>query len=516
MKSPEDLFHLIKSMSRSEKRYFKVSSAQNAFKEEKNYIKIFNSIDKQQVYNKDKLLKLFIEEKTINALHAAKSYLYYLILRSLRNFHAGKSTDREIHELLDYVELLFEKQLYKQCIKVLKRASEIALKTEQFLHLLKINNWHYKILREMQDVEDLKELLNTLPAQEQQLMKQYMNCREYEWNICEMQITYAETGVPRNKNEARVIEAVMRKILRVKNTPLSARANFFSAYIPYFNAFISSNYKQMYHYAKQIVHLLEAFPDFEKEYAKIYILMLDNMIHAASRIKKYDAILACVEKIRSLKATSEHIKEMIFLHSYYAELRYYFATGKFREGILLAQELESKIATIHYTKINKLTLQNIYQSFIYLYMGAMEYSTALKYVNKFINKELNVKYNTDCEIHIANLIIHYELGNTDLLEYLLKSTHRFLYKRRRLLKFEAYILVFIKNVIHSGNVAHKITEAFIDLKEKLVTLSESEDPFEKAKYELFDYISWLESKIENRNFADVIREKAISEGEKQV
>lgn len=161
MKNPEDLFNLIKSMSKSEKRYFKISSVQNGPKEEKNYIKIFDAIDKQDVYNKNKLLKLFPEEKTIYALHAAKSYLYYLILRSLRNFHAGKSTDREIHELLDYVELLFEKQLYKQCLKVLKRASEIASKTEQFLHMLKIHHWKYKILREMQDVEDLKELLNT-------------------------------------------------------------------------------------------------------------------------------------------------------------------------------------------------------------------------------------------------------------------------------------------------------------------------------------------------------------------
>ena len=339
-------------------------------------------------------------------------------------------------------------------------------------------------------------------------MKQYMNCREYEWVIFENGITYKETGCPRNKEEILIYEAVTDKVSGDKKTPLSARAKFLSDYIPYFNAYIRSDYKKMYHYAKQIVDLLESFPDFEKEYAKIYIRMLDNIVHAASRFNKYSEIPACVEKIRSLKAGSDQIKEMIFFHSYYAELRYYFSTGKFKEGILSAQELENKIA-VHYKKMNGLMLQNMYQGLIYLYIGAMEYYKALEYVNKFINKELDVKYNTDCEIHIINLIIHYELGNTDLLEYLLKSTYRLLYKRNRLFQFETCVLHFIRNVLYSQNTDQSIKEAFKDLRKKLLILSE--DPFEKQVFDQFNYISWFESKIENRNFADVIRDKAGAE-----
>ncbi len=36
----------------------------------------------------------------------------------------------------------------------------------------------------------------------------------------------------------------------------------------------------------------------------------------------------------------------------------------------------------------------------------------------------------------------------------------------------------------------------------------SEDPFENRLLELFDFISWVESKIENRSFGDIIRKKA--------
>jgi len=34
------------------------------------------------------------------------------------------------------------------------------------------------------------------------------------------------------------------------------------------------------------------------------------------------------------------------------------------------------------------------------------------------------------------------------------------------------------------------------------------DPFEKRAFEFFDMISWLESKIEKKSFAEIIKDKA--------
>lgn len=35
-------------------------------------------------------------------------------------------------------------------------------------------------------------------------------------------------------------------------------------------------------------------------------------------------------------------------------------------------------------------------------------------------------------------------------------------------------------------------------------------PYESKALEYFDFVSWLESKIENRPFAEVVREKCLS------
>ena len=36
----------------------------------------------------------------------------------------------------------------------------------------------------------------------------------------------------------------------------------------------------------------------------------------------------------------------------------------------------------------------------------------------------------------------------------------------------------------------------------------SKDPYESRAFEHFDFISWLESKIEKRPFVEIVREKA--------
>ena len=52
-------------------------------------------------------------------------------------------------------------------------------------------------------------------------------------------------------------------------------------------------------------------------------------------------------------------------------------------------------------------------------------------------------------------------------------------------------------------------ERIVVFKELKIELEEiTKDPFEKKALEYFDFISWLESKIENKSFAEIVKEKA--------
>ena len=145
--------------------------------------------------------------------------------------------------------------------------------------------------------------------------------------------------------------------------------------------------------------------------------------------------------------------------------------------------------------------------FCNVYFGAGEYSKANTYLNKILNEHVDVRNDLQCFSRILSMIIHFELGHADLLEYVVQSTHRFLLKRKRLYKFESIVLHFIRKELPVINTQKQLINAFKKLKTEIIAATKN--PFEKTVFDYFDFISWLESKIENRSFAEVVREKTL-------
>ncbi len=133
MKPSPELFNLIKSLTKSEKRYFKLSSSLQSG--EKNYMKLFDAIEGQEEYEEEDLKVLFKGETFINHLPSEKNHLYSLILKSLRGFYADKSAAAILQEQLRNIELLYNKALYKECAKTIKKAKKIAYNYEKYYFL---------------------------------------------------------------------------------------------------------------------------------------------------------------------------------------------------------------------------------------------------------------------------------------------------------------------------------------------------------------------------------------------
>ncbi len=106
---------------------------------------------------------------------------------------------------------------------------------------------------------------------------------------------------------------------------------------------------------------------------------------------------------------------------------------------------------------------------------------------------------------LLHLIAHYELGNDNLLEYLIKSVYRFMAKMENLSKVEEEIFRFLRK-------SFKLDPA--ELKPEFPKLLETLKTYEKNRFETrafvyLDIISWLESKIRNVPVQKIIREKFL-------
>src|ERR1051326_780485 len=129
-KTPSDaLFRLIRSMSKSEKRHFKLYASRHSVAEN-NYIKLFDAIDRQRQYDENSILKKFEKQTLVNRFPITRNRLYETVLRSLDAFHSQSSTDAQLKRDLHFAEILYKKSLYDQCARVLASAKRVAERHE--------------------------------------------------------------------------------------------------------------------------------------------------------------------------------------------------------------------------------------------------------------------------------------------------------------------------------------------------------------------------------------------------
>ncbi len=144
MSKKGSLFLLIKSLTKTEKRYFRLYTATG--KGDANYIRLFDAIDRQEQYDEEAIRGAFETEAFVNQLHVAKIYLAELILKSLRNYHANDSVNSQLLDLIKDVEILYRKELYHASLLKIEKAEKLANRYEKTVLLLEIISWKRKLI----------------------------------------------------------------------------------------------------------------------------------------------------------------------------------------------------------------------------------------------------------------------------------------------------------------------------------------------------------------------------------
>ncbi len=491
--SSSDLFHFIKSLDKKEKKYFRRFASSRPGGTEAKYVKLFDAIKKQDEYSEEKIIgSLKISGKP--RLANMKKHLHNLVLHAMRDLHAGGKMESRLNELSETIPLLFEKGLYSQCIKTLRSARKLAYEKEDFSELLHLIEWEKRMAearvyggfsRNINDIENEEKML----SEKLQIMRNYQNIRYY------IHRHYSGNGFARTKKEQQIYLDLLKKDAlrnRKEKLPYNAQCDYYFARgVCYF---ATSDWEKCYSNQKSLIAFMEAYPGRLQYEKRKYLTTLTNFFAILRLMGKYDECIPVLSKIRSI-----HFDD----RANTLELDMYASTGDFKKGLPLAKKTEHKMQHSSGTPYeNTVDIFNI----TYTYFGLADYNSSLKWINKIINNEANAKTDIYCFAKILNLIIHFELGNTELLEYIVKSTYGYLYRRKRLYKFETCVLDFIRNKISRTASRGELLNSFKSLRTDLTRLSH--DPFEKQALEYFDFISWLDSKIENRPFADIVREKA--------
>ena len=245
MKPSTELFNLIKSLSKSEKRFFKLSSSLQSG--DKNYLKVFDFIEKQATYDEDSLKSRFKNEVFIKHLPSEKNHLYKLIMKSLRMYSSGQSIGSVLAEDLKNIEILYNKALYKECSKFVTRAKATAQKHEKFYFLYELIGWEKKLIDSAYEAGEFSMNLDALNEEEEQVIAKLRNLAEYVVLYAKVNLIFRSGGFTRNEKEKQVVDDIAQHyLISGKNTAISTNAASICYYIKGLCAATNRNYKDSY------------------------------------------------------------------------------------------------------------------------------------------------------------------------------------------------------------------------------------------------------------------------------
>jgi tetratricopeptide (TPR) repeat protein len=321
---------------------------------------------------------------------------------------------------------------------------------------------------------------------------------------------YIKNGHARNEEEAEKVRSFFKSQL----TPELENSNRFYDRLYLYQSFcwyhfIRQDFLNYYRYTQKWVDLFEEQRFMIEIETANYIKGLHNLISAhfdLSNAKKFEVVLKKFEEFSQSSLVTENDNNRIqtFVYLNLAKLNQHFMLGTFTEGLQLVPFIEEKLQE-YSLYLDRHRVLVFYYKIASLYFGSGDYDSTIDYLNKIINWKVDLRTDLQCYARLLHLIAHYELGNFDILEYLIKSVYRFMAKMDSLSVVEEEIFTFIRNSFQL--TVRQLKPEFKKLLDKLNNLQSN--PYETRAFLYLDIPSWLESKVKDEPVQKIIRDKYV-------
>lgn len=511
-RSTDSLFQLIHSLQKSEKRNFKLYVNRNSANNDLKVIQLFDALESMVIYDEELLLKKSVSI-TKQQLSNIKAHLYKQVLASLRLLE-NKNIDIFLHEQLDNARILYNKGLYMQSLKILEKSKEIAKANNQISLLVQVLFMEKKI-ETLHITRSLKERAHQLITESNDINDRLVRITKLSNLSLYLYSWYINNGHARNEKDELEIEHYFHTYL---TEDLKTAIGFyeklylFQSYCWF--AFLRQDFLLYYRYTQHWVDLFTHEPRMIEIETAHYIKGVHNLLNAHFTLRNYPRF---EEELKSFEqfANSEIVQQndnniiQVFLYLYIAKINQHFLIGTFKEGIEMVPYITGKLKE-YQLHLDMHRILVFYYKIASLYFGAGDYSNTIEYLNKIINWRVDLRTDLQCYSRLLNLIAHYEIGNFDLLEYLIKSVYRFMAKMENLSLVEEEMFKFLRKSFQLS--PRKMKPEFEKLLDRLKQLEMNR--FETRTFIYLDVISWLESKVYEKPVYQIIHEKYLTNQEK--
>lgn len=502
----DNLFQLVKSLSKSEKRQFKLYVGRLEGNEDSKFLQLFNVLDKLTTYQEEHILsKTGISKRQLPNL---KAHLYRQILVSLRLSPSQQNIRTQLREQLDFATILYRKGLYNQSLRLLDRAKSQALNYEE-KHIASEIIELEKVIESQYITRSIKDRSEQLITESELVTRQNIISSELSNLSLDLYGEFLKSGYAKNEEEYQKLRKFFDERLPFyQSSELGFREKLWLYKVYLWYSFLIQDFRSCYRYARKWVDLFEANEKMIELHPVFYLrgqqYLLESLFFIQDRARFTQALDRLEARVNHPDfPKDDNVRSLSFLYVYSHKMNKHFLEGQFVNGLYLVPEVEAGILEFG-EQLDEHHIMVFNYKIACMYFGAWDLKQCIAYLDRIIsNKSLKMREDLLCFARILNLVAHYEAGMDYHLDSLIKSTYKFLIKMEDLYEVQKEMIKFLRGL---GDIyPHQIKDAFRELHTKLKQYEDH--PYERRSFLYLDILSWLESNIENRPIEQIIQEK---------
>ncbi len=456
----DEIHQLAKSITAREAGYFSTWLIQLKTPLAKPYKKLLDLMRKQDEYNEKLLLKQVRHKKITTNFSYHKSILTGLLIDSLVSFNAAASTEHKINHLLESSSILYDRSLFNQAMKMLDKARKEAQHYQKFYLLLQICENERKLLKQ-QMPKDLKKALEVNNEEKKSIWKTietdevYTNFNDIVFAV------YVQHNRIKNNNFPPELSAIMQH--QFLQNP--AIAQTFDSKLKYHHihalyAQLTGNFALALEHREAMGRLWNNHPHMISEMPVRYRFDLSGLLsmrHENSQYQGFEELIADIENVKVSGNAQDDAG--IFREVYYLRQLYLLNNNKWQQALELIPKLEQGLVK-HETAIGESSRYSFWYNIAVTYFITGNYKACLPWVQKLteISRKSTVRTDLRDFAGILHVILNYETGKHDLVEYQLQNAKKRLKLNNKLYEFENIVLQILRKFLSAENNANKLRE----------------------------------------------------------
>lgn len=503
--SSDTLWQLVRSLKSAEKTYFKRNFVFKKSNTKQLYLKLFDAIAKQKVYDESAIIKKFSPAITKKNIAFQKHYLQNIVGEAISQYDSRNSISHELYNQILLIRVLRKRGLIDGANALWKKTVTKARASEMYPILTMLITEFEKMILSGSSETQYEDLHSVFKGRT-------ISYNEYAEMIT-LRDTYTEVLLLKRKSHFDIDDDLKERIIFLlevvnkTNIKKHVRSFWFRHYYRLSKVtllYLMNDIKNAMPLLKEATIDWENNTQFIKKDGEFYIELLYMINQVGILHGDYQFVINSFNNPINdyiddplQRANFEAIK-------YLALNKVYNKTAKYNDVKKLVQYMKTRYR--HWESLLNPDLNRTVNFSLGIACFVLEdYNDALYFVkrgNTYFKDGTREEHSAVA--HILLLLITFSMDNDRLFETEYRATYTYFYKRKKKHPFETALVQCLKRSFYLTDKQAKIKEYEKALK---VFEENKDDAVQQITFSIFNYPGWLISKVEGIDYTNYVMKK---------